>query len=81
MQIRAAELTADHLGRTVRIDPGDPSFVVGRLVKIRQRQVGNASAGETETRLELELVGGRQPRWALTRLARLRCVHRPATLT
>ena len=36
MQIRAAELTADNLSRIVRIDHDDDTFVVGRLVKIRQ---------------------------------------------
>ena len=53
MEIRAAELTADHLGRTVKIDAGEQAFVVGRLVKIRHRQVKD----ETETRLDLEVVG------------------------
>jgi hypothetical protein len=37
MDIRAAELTADHLGRTVKIDPGDQTSLVGRLVSIRHR--------------------------------------------
>jgi len=54
MDIRAAELTADHLGRTVKIDPGDQGFVIGRLVRIQHRQAGDA---ETKTRLELEVVG------------------------
>jgi hypothetical protein len=54
MDIRAAELTADHLGRTVKIDPGDQTFLVGRLVSIRHKRVGNAATPETETRLELE---------------------------
>jgi hypothetical protein len=57
MDIRAAELTADHLGRTVKINAGDQTFVVGRLVSIRHRQVGNAAILETETRLELEVPG------------------------
>jgi hypothetical protein len=56
-QIRAAELTADHLGRRVRIDPGDQSFLMGRLVKVQHRQVGNPAAPETETRLDVEVVG------------------------
>jgi hypothetical protein len=38
MQIRAAELTADNLGRRVRIDPGDQTLVMGRLVKIKHKQ-------------------------------------------
>jgi hypothetical protein len=54
MEIRAAELTADHVGRTVKIDAGDQTFLVGRLVSIRHKRVGNAVTPETETRLELE---------------------------
>jgi len=54
-EIRAAELTADHLGRRVRIDPGDQAFVIGRLVRIRHKQVGLAAATpDTETRLQIE---------------------------
>jgi hypothetical protein len=52
--IRAAELTADHLGRRVRIDPGDQTFVIGRLVRIRHKYVGFAATPDTETRLEIE---------------------------
>ena len=52
--IRAAELTADHLGRRVRIDTGDQTFVIGRLVRIRHKQVGFAATLDTETRLEIE---------------------------
>jgi hypothetical protein len=54
MDIRAAELTADHVGRTVKIDPGDQSFLVGRLVSIPHKRVGNAATRETDTRLEPE---------------------------
>jgi hypothetical protein len=54
VQIRAAELTVDHLGRTVKINPGDQTSLVGRLVSIRHKQTGNAATPETETRLELE---------------------------
>ena len=57
MDIRAAELTADHLGRPIRIDPGDQGFVIGRLVRIQHRQAGDA---ETKTRLELEVVGNQR---------------------
>ena len=57
MEIRAAELTADHLGRTVKIDPGDQTSLVGRLVRLQHKQVGNAATPETETRLELEVPG------------------------
>ena len=56
MDIRAAELTADHLGRTVRVDPGDPTVIVGRLVSIRHR-VRKADPSETETQLEIEVPG------------------------
>jgi hypothetical protein len=53
-EIRAAELTADHLGRRIRIDPGDQTFVTGRLVRIRHKQVGFDATPDTETRLEIE---------------------------
>jgi hypothetical protein len=56
MDIRAAELTADHLGRTVKINPGDQTFLVGRLVSVRHKRVGKAAAPETETRLEVEVL-------------------------
>jgi hypothetical protein len=62
VDIRAAELTADHLGRTGRINPGDPTVIVGRLVSIRHKQVGNAATPETETRLELEGPGDQRIR-------------------
>jgi hypothetical protein len=39
MDLRAAELTADHLGRTMRIDPGDQTVLVGRLVSMRHKGV------------------------------------------
>jgi hypothetical protein len=57
IDIRAAELTADHLGRTIRIDPGGQDFAIGRLIRIRHRQAWNA---ETKTRLELEVVGNQR---------------------
>ena len=57
MDIRAAELTADHLGRTVRVNPGDPTVIVGRLVGIRHR-VRKAAPSETETQLDVEVTGG-----------------------
>ena len=38
-QVRAVELTADAAGRTVRIDPGDRTFLMGRLVRIRHKLV------------------------------------------
>ena len=62
MEIRAAELTADHVGRTVKIDPGDQTFLVGRLVSIRHKRVGSAATPETETRLELEGPGDQRIR-------------------
>jgi hypothetical protein len=55
MEIRGAELTADHVGRAVKIHSGDQTLLVGRLVSIRHMQGRNAAATpETETRLELE---------------------------
>lgn len=62
MHIRAAELTADHLGRTVKIDPGDQAFITGRLLEIRHKQVGKPAAPETETRLDIEVLGERMIR-------------------
>jgi hypothetical protein len=62
MEIRAAELTADYVGRTVKIDSGDQTFLMGRLVSIRHKQVGNAATPETETRLELEGSGDQRIR-------------------
>jgi hypothetical protein len=53
-EIRAAELTADHLGRRVRFDPEDQTVVTGRLVRIRHKYVGFAATPDTETRLEVE---------------------------
>jgi hypothetical protein len=62
MEIRAAELTADHVGQTVKIHSGDQTFLVGRLVSVRHKRVGNAATPETETRLELEGPGGQRIR-------------------
>jgi hypothetical protein len=59
MDIRAAELTADHLGRTARIKPGDPAVIVGRLVSIRHR-VRKAAPSDTETQLDVEAAGGQR---------------------
>ena len=56
MHIRAAELAADNLGQTVKIEPGDETFVTGRLVKIRHKRVVAGDALETETRLELNVL-------------------------
>jgi hypothetical protein len=64
MDIRAAELTADHLGRTVRINPGDPTVIVGRLVSIRHRVRKAAAPSETETQLEVEVPGDQRIRAA-----------------
>jgi hypothetical protein len=38
----------------VKIDPGDQTFLVGCLVSVRHKRVGNAGTPETETRLELD---------------------------
>jgi hypothetical protein len=62
MEIRAAELTADHVGRTVKIHSGDQTFLVGRLVSLRHKRVGNAATPETETRLALEGPGDQRIR-------------------
>jgi hypothetical protein len=62
MDIRAAELTADHLGRTVKINPGDPTVIVGRLVSIRHKGIGRAAQSETETQLEVEAAGDQRIR-------------------
>jgi hypothetical protein len=62
MEIRAAELTADHLGRTVKIDPADQASLVGRLVGVRHKRVGKAAPSETETQLELESAGDQRIR-------------------
>ena len=56
MDIRAAELTADYLGRTVRINPGDPTVIIGRLMSVRH-SIRKAAPSETETLLELEVTG------------------------
>jgi hypothetical protein len=52
-EIRAAELTADHLGRRVKLDSGD-QVVTGRLVRIRHKYSGFAATPDTETRVEIE---------------------------
>jgi hypothetical protein len=57
MDIRAAELTADHLDRTVMINPGVPTVIVGLLVSIRHR-VRKAAPSETATQLEVEIARG-----------------------
>jgi hypothetical protein len=57
MQIRAAELTADNLNRTVRIDHEDETFAVGRLVKIRHKRLGDAAGPDIVTQLVIEVLG------------------------
>jgi hypothetical protein len=64
MDIRAAELTADHLGRTIKLDPADQTSRVGRLVSVRHKRVGKAAPSETDTRLELEVPGDQHIRMA-----------------
>ena len=61
MDIRAAELTADHLGWTVKINPGDPTVIVARLVNVRHR-IRKAAPSETETQLEVEVSGDQRIR-------------------
>ena len=64
MEIRAAELTADHLGRTIKLDPGDQTSRVGRLVSVGHKRVGTAAQSETNTRVELEVPGDQHIRMA-----------------
>ena len=54
METRAAELTADDLGRQVRFEPGDQTVVTGRLVRIRHKYVGFDATPDTDTQLEIE---------------------------
>jgi len=61
-EIRAAELTADHLNRTVNTDPGDPTSIMGRLVSVRHKQARSAGSLETERQLELEVSGDQRIR-------------------
>jgi hypothetical protein len=63
MEIRAAELTADPLGRRIRIDysnDDDETFVIARIVKIRHKQVGKPADAEIGTRLDLEVLAGQR---------------------
>jgi hypothetical protein len=62
VEIRAAELTADHLGRRIRLDytNDDDTFAIARLVMIRHKQVGKSADTETETRLDVELMGNQR---------------------
>jgi hypothetical protein len=62
MEIRAAELTADHLGRRIRVDrtDDDQTFVIAHLIRIRHKQVGKPADAETGTRLDLEVLGGQR---------------------
>ena len=46
----------------MRINPGHPTVIVGRLVSIRQKQVRNAATAETETQLEVEVTGDQRIR-------------------
>ena len=62
MDIRAAALTADHIGRTVKIAPGDQTSFVGRLVSIRHKRTRYAAPSETETQLEVEVTGDQRGR-------------------
>jgi hypothetical protein len=58
MDIRAAELTADHLGRTVKIDLGNQTVLMGHLVSVRHKLVRDG----TRTRLDLEAFGDQRVR-------------------
>jgi hypothetical protein len=50
MDIRAA----DWVGRTVKVDPGNPTCLVGRLASVRHKWVGRASRRRRDEVLELE---------------------------
>jgi hypothetical protein len=47
------------LGRRIRLDytNDDDTFAIARLVMIRHKQVGKSADTETETRLDVELMG------------------------
>jgi hypothetical protein len=62
MEIRAAELTGDHLGRRIRLDYSndDQTFMIARLPKIRHKQVGNPADSETETGLDLQVLNDKR---------------------
>jgi hypothetical protein len=49
----------------VRIGPGDPTVIVGRLASIRRR-VRKAAPSETETQLEVEVPGDQRIRLGFT---------------
>jgi hypothetical protein len=57
-----AELTADHLGRRSRFDytNDDDTFAIARLVKIQHKHAGKSADTETETRLDVELMGNQR---------------------
>jgi hypothetical protein len=76
MDIRAAELTADHLGRIVKINPGDPTVIVGRLISVRHK-VRKAAPSETETQLEIEVKETNGSRRGLTPSASSSLPKRP----
>jgi hypothetical protein len=62
MDIPAAELTADHVGRTVKIDPGDQRSSSVAWCECPAQTVGHAGTPETETRLELDGPGDQRIR-------------------
>jgi hypothetical protein len=70
MEIRAAELTADHLGRRIRLDYSndDQTLVIARIVKVQYKQVGNPADSETETRLHLEILNNQRIKVRFNRL-------------
>jgi hypothetical protein len=55
MEIRAAELTADHLGRRIRVDrtDDDQTFVIAYLSGSGTNGSGNPPTGRPQTRLDL----------------------------
>ena len=76
MDIRAAELTADHLGPIVKINPGDLTVIVGRLMSVRHR-VRKAAPSETETQLEVEVTGDQRITTRFNAIGVVACLSGP----
>jgi hypothetical protein len=57
--VRAADITADTLGRTVRVEDSAPpgGTVFGRVVEVRHRLVGRDHPPAGQTRLKIQAFG------------------------
>jgi hypothetical protein len=66
MEIRAAELTADQVGRTVKIDPGDQTSLVGRLVRVQHNRSGMLPLRRPKRGWSLKSQQSSASVWALT---------------